>query len=186
MMNFKNKSLEEHYNQFCEFLPKGRAWQMARRDDSNFKKYIMSIYIQKIKEYDDMINAMITELQPESTTLYINEFEEMYKIPDSFIAKKTTLNDRRGDILFKKYRNKAFKLEDWLRIATFYGHTVVIKTPQSRDRANGWEFQIPLYDADYANSFSIEIYGSLDAKNTLLDLYTYLAPVYSRVYWFIT
>lgn len=123
MLFFNNENQEEIY---LNNLPKGRIYNKAYEENSNFNKVVKWIASQ-FKWLVDRYNLYFKGLFICKSDFFIEEFKKDYSIP-SKVFYPTTKDEHRADIKVKKYLmwgNRKFNFE---AIAYQYGICAIVKS----------------------------------------------------------
>jgi len=96
----ETKTNKEHTATLQYNLPSGRAFVKKFDNTSNLYKLLFA-WAKSFKLCDDDLNRLFNELNPETTTELITEWEKRFAIPDKQFTGTGTIDKRRQDVLAK-------------------------------------------------------------------------------------
>lgn len=128
-------------------LPTGLVWDAYRIAGKNAYK----LWAAFAQAYDDMSEALCRlalELSPYTTEQMIGEWERAVGLPDACLPVATTIEERRGLVLFRLAKRRWTTAAEWIELAALFGLQIEI-TP-------GWYVQEPaLYAFDYPKRYDV-------------------------------
>ena len=123
-MTFKNHTLEEHTNLIASCLPNDKLWLAKNITETNLRKFLKS-NADALVNIESKIVEYINEMSPETTELFLSEWEGALKIPDDCFPLADTVAQRRKYILAKLNSLSAVTKEDFENIAEILGFAPV-------------------------------------------------------------
>lgn len=131
-------TLEQHTKALGDFLPSGPVFQGAFNPDAILHKFLSGLAVEA-QQAEILISEYQNEFFPDTTNVYISEWESSLGIPDKCFTGTGTATERRRDIVCKILARGSQTLVDIQAIATKYGITVTIR----KDPATGWPWVWP-------------------------------------------
>jgi len=228
-MAFKRFSVEQHADFLANFLPDGRflrgkfaSVQFIFPEGSLFpldlphsfplieefpKDTVLRKYLRgkapEFKRINDLFITFLDELDPRSTTEFIEEWESAIKIPDSCIPLASTIEERRENVVLKLTSLSIQTEDDFRSLAEVLGFTITFQSDQflPYDLPHSFEIAQPInvflpvdlpfsFIGDTSSKFVFVITGNFgidDAKAEIFNcLVKSLAPSTYRVVLFYT
>lgn len=126
-MSLKNFSIENHTDFLANFLPNGRLTHAKFVESTNLRKYLKG-KAAEFKRLNDLFVTFLSELDPRSTTLFIENWESAIKIPDNCIPIASTIEDRRENVVLKLVSLSVQTEQDFKDLALTLGFTINFPT----------------------------------------------------------
>jgi len=118
-------TLEDHRLALSDYLPDGRTFEGKNIDGSNVKQLTEGLSGQN-KAAQDFICTLENEFIPDTTLLFLDEWERALGIPDSCFTGTGTNDERRQGILTKLASLGIQTLDDFVALAESLGLVVEI------------------------------------------------------------
>lgn len=122
-MSINTYSKEQVTNFLADLMPQGRAFSAKYYEGSNLRRYLEAKSIE-FKRFLDYLSTFLTEITPENTQIYIEEWESALGIPDDCIPLATTDDERRENIVLKLASLAIKTEEDYIHLASQFGFTI--------------------------------------------------------------
>lgn len=132
---------EEHTATLIYNLPSGKVFAKKFNVLSNLYKFLFAI-AKSFNLCDNDLNRLFNELNPETTTELITDWEKMVVIPDKQFTGTGTIEKRRQDVLAKMYAQGIQTTYDYTNYFELLGYDVDYIS-------NGNEASIYSYDYTY-------------------------------------
>ena len=136
----KQHTKEEHTNALAQYLPNGRLFEAKNINDSNFRQLLRGL-AGELFTAEGYLVTLEQEYFPDTTVLFIEEWEQALGIPDSCFSGTGDLDERRRDIVVKLASLGVQTVNDFVNLADTFGKTITITYPA--------ESPYPPYDIPY-------------------------------------
>jgi len=103
------------------YLPDGKALQAKLVPSKNSYKFLDAIALNFVLFADDA-EALLLEMNPETTEDLISRWEKEYGIPDQCLGIAPDLETRRKNILIKIGMNGVVSIQDFIDLAAKFGY----------------------------------------------------------------
>ncbi len=121
---FKRHSKEEHANSVAAYLPNDDLWAAKGIDGTNLRKLLLGLALSLARS-EDRLETVWEELDPSTTTDFIEQWESAVGIPDDCFSTQGTIEERRRNVVIKL--NAAIQTkEDFEALAALLGLTVIV------------------------------------------------------------
>lgn len=122
------RSHDEQTSALARFVPLGRLWRAFRIETTISRKLLKGLAYEMVR-IDDTIRLYESEMMPDETELFLDEWERAVGIPDAYgcLQGKGTVTQRRDAILIKLASLGVQTAEDFIELAELFGVTVTIK-----------------------------------------------------------
>ncbi len=127
MTFLKDITKEEQTDILGQYLPDGKVFLKKFDDTSNIRKVLLGLGAVWLQERQ-LINELFDEYNPETTTKFIEEWEETVGIPDDCFGNTGTDEERRTNILLKLSGINATTATQFEAVALILGFTVTIES----------------------------------------------------------
>lgn len=114
---------KEHTATLIYNLPSGKVFAKKFDTTSNLYKFLFAM-AKSFKLCDNDLNRLFNELNPETTTELITEWEKQYSIPDKQFTGTGTIEKRRQDVLAKMNAQGIQTTDDYTNFFTLLGYVV--------------------------------------------------------------
>ena len=181
-MTIINYTKEDHRQFLSSFLPLGKAWDAKNIDGKNLYKYLNALACNS-KRTNDLYVELLNEYFPDTTQLYISQWEKALGLPDDCIPIASTDEERRKNIIIKLTSISVQTEQDVIKLGELFGFTITFP--------NSITFQFPPYDVPFIpqggeeSSFALFIQGDFATDPIKADIFkcllTKLAPVGYRI-----
>lgn len=122
-MSIQRYSQDQTTNFVGHFVPSGRATAGKNCPEFNLYKLIKAIG-GEFKRFQDLMATFLEELDPRTTSIFLESWESALSIPDDCIPLATTVAERRENIVLK-LASLAIQTEDDLKnLASLFGFTI--------------------------------------------------------------
>lgn len=154
---FECHDVTEHAQAIAKFLPGGRAFEAAAIPDTVYNMFLRGIGSIN-KQAEDFIKLFDTELDINTTTAFLEPWENTLGIPDECFDTNTDIQTRRQQVLIKLASLGVQTEQDFIDLARLYGIEITILTGSEAGRFP-FTFPVILFDT------------SKEAKFTMLVVY---------------
>lgn len=125
---FTSHTTDEHATSIGQYLPGGPLFNSSLRPDTTFRKFLVGLG-QEFQRAEEQLGLLSSEIDPRSTTLFIEEWEQNVGIPDSCFIVANTLEERRTNILIKLVSSGVQTEQDFIDLGALLGFTITIEQP---------------------------------------------------------
>lgn len=166
---FKEHSPQEHAAALAGYLPGGNLFSAARIEGCIFYKLFLGL-AHEMKRAEEQFHILPLELDPRTTTLFIDEWEQNVGIPDDCFPVADTLEERRLNILLKLTSLGVQTEADFKGLAAILGFTITITRPTG--------ISFPPYDVPFTpqNERFFKFTWIVTADNIVLEIPPYDVP----------
>lgn len=119
-------TLYQHTKALGDFLPSGPIFQAAFNPDANLYKFLSGLAVVA-QNTENLIHSYQDEFFPDTTNIYLDEWESALGIPDGCFLGTGTASERQRDIVCKILSRGARTLDDIQEIATKFGITISVR-----------------------------------------------------------
>lgn len=128
MTSRPTRSLEEQTSALARFMPLGKLWRAFRIESTISSKLLRGIAHEMVR-IDDTIRLLESEMLPDTTTMFLDEWERAVGIPDSYGCLKGTgtIAERRDRVLVKLASLGVQTASDFVDLAAVFGVVVTIQ-----------------------------------------------------------
>ena len=120
-------SLERQSEILANYFPEGRAFA-GKRVAGSVSRLLLEGIAQEMLRSTDLVAEFRDEILPDTTTLFIEEWESAVGIPDDcFLTTTGTIVERRRNVLAKLVSLGVQTAADFVALAALFGITAVIK-----------------------------------------------------------
>jgi len=124
MTLFNEHNQSEMADSIADYLPNGPLFAGKKLTGSKMRELLLGLATQ-ITVAENKLETTWQELNPETTTLLIEEWESALGIPNACFSSSGTMADRRRNILVKL--NSSIQTEqDFIDLAALFGFTIQI------------------------------------------------------------
>lgn len=124
-----DKTKEDHTQSLADYLPGGYTFEAKNVVDSNLRALLRGM-ASELKITQDYITTFETEYFPDTTTLFLSEWEAALQIPDDCLIVEETADKRLRNIIIKLSNMNLQSTQDFVDLAALFG-VVVTVTPGS-------------------------------------------------------
>lgn len=156
-------SVEQQAQSLADYLPGGRCYHAKNIYDSNFRTLLRGM-AQELSRTDGNIDAFKTDIIPDATVYFIDEWEEAVGIPDSCFSGAGTLTERRRDVLIKLASLGVQTADDFESMASLFGLAVTVRSGTSF-ATFPLEFPVLLFSTEKDMRFTIVVDFPVTASN---------------------
>ncbi|PNX52008.1 MAG: hypothetical protein BV456_01020 [Thermoplasmata archaeon M8B2D] len=136
----ETKTNKEHTATLQYNLPSGRAFVKKFDNTSNLYKLLFA-WAKSFKLCDDDLNRLFNELNPETTTELITEWEKRFAIPDKQFTGTGTIDKRRQDVLAKMNAQGIQTEFDYENFLELLGYDVEIIGNGNAPEVYNWDWK---------------------------------------------
>ena len=120
-----NPSLKDHTDALAQYLPDGRTFEAKNIGDSNLRQLLEGL-AGEVRKAQGYICTLEREYYPDTTTLFIEEWEKAVGIPDSCFTGTESIEARRRDVAAKLGKMFVQTEQDFIDLAAHFGVAVTI------------------------------------------------------------
>lgn len=150
-----NKTRQEHTQALANYLPNGYMFEAKNIKDSNFRQLLRGIAGELFTAQGYLV-TLEQEYFPETTNLFLSEWESALGIPDSCFDGQGTNDDRRRDILVKLAASGVQTAEDFTDLAALFGVPILV-TPGIEAASFPISFPIIFFNTPSDSRYTIVI-----------------------------
>ena len=119
------RTKEEHTSALAAYLPNGKVFEAKNIEGSNLRAFLKGLS-GELFTAQNYITTLKEEYFPDTTTLFIDEWEATAGIPDSCFKGDGTIEERRRDVLVKLAASGVQTDQDFIDLAALFGVEVTI------------------------------------------------------------
>lgn len=154
-------------------LPTGMAWDAYRIVGKNAYK-LWSAFARSFDDATVALCRLVTELSPFSTEQLLPEWERAVSLPDACLPKATSLDQRRGWVVWRLAKRRWTTAQDWKDLAALFGLEIQITPGWYVQRPQLFEYRFPLGFDLFPKLGRFRVY--IDVMNTDFAGFEYGAP----------
>lgn len=125
-MIFPRRTLDEYTDSLAAYLPGGKLFGARSIQDSNFRKLLHGM-AGELYRVNGSLNDYASEITPDTTTRFIDEWESALGIPDDCFTGSGTIDERRRDVLTKLAGLGVQTVDDFEALGLVFGKTITVK-----------------------------------------------------------
>jgi hypothetical protein len=133
-------NLKEQARTIANYLPSGRAFG-AKTVDGSITNRLLCSFGHELLRSDALLEQFRTEILPDETLLFLDEWESAVGIPDDCFTGAGTDDERRRDILAKLVSLGVQTVGDFLALANIFGVDATIKGGSTH---GAFPFELPM------------------------------------------
>lgn len=118
---------EEHTNSLAAYMPNGPLFEAKNIADSNFRQLLKG-FAGELFTAEGYLITLEQEYFPDTTNLFLSEWESALGIPDDCFSGTGTNNERRRDILAKLSSLGIQTDTDFVALAALFGVTIEVNS----------------------------------------------------------
>ncbi len=120
-------SLEEQTQSLADYLPPGRAFGAKNVNGTNLRLFLRGL-AQEVLRVEDQIDIFRNEILPDTTTLFLDEWESAVEIPNGCLTVRDTPAARRELILTKLADMNLQTEQDFIDLAAIFGVAITVES----------------------------------------------------------
>jgi uncharacterized protein YmfQ (DUF2313 family) len=151
---FSRHTKEEHADALADYLPNDDFWKAKKIDGKKLRQLLLG-FARSAREAEDRLETVWEELDPSTTTLFINEWESAVGIPDDCFSGNGSIESRRLHVVIK-LSAAVQTAEDFEELAALLGFTVNVKSGTS-ESFFPFTFPILMFDTVTSAKFTIVV-----------------------------
>lgn len=124
-----HRTKEEHAQSLADYLPSGYTFEAKNVYDSNLRSLLRGL-ASELKITQDYISTFEDEYFPDTTKLFLSEWESALQIPDECLIVEETDDKRLRNIIIKLANMNLQMCSDFVNLASLFGVNVTC-TPGS-------------------------------------------------------
>lgn len=121
------RTKEQHANALAAYLPNGRMFEAKNIDGSNLRQLLRGL-AGELSTAQGYLKTLEEEYFPDTTELFLSEWERVVGIPDDCFDGAGTIAERRTAVIVKLVSLGAQTAEDFEVIAALFGKTVTVSS----------------------------------------------------------
>ena len=119
------RTVENHTQSLANYLPNGRMFEAKNVYDSNFRMLLRGL-AGELFTAEGYLDTLEQEFYPDTTTLFLSDWERALGIPDHCFTGTGTVIERRRAIIAKLTGMWVQTIDDFIALAAIFGITVVV------------------------------------------------------------
>lgn len=123
---FTRHTKEEHADVLADYLPNDDLWKAKKIDGKKLRQLLLGLALSAQKA-EDQLETVWEELDPSTTTLFIDDWEKALGIPDDCFPGTGTIEDRRLHVIIK-LSSSVQTAADFEALAALLGVTVTVQS----------------------------------------------------------
>ena len=153
---------DDFLHQLLSLLPPGKAWS---REGLAILTSVLDGIAPEFARVQDRADALLLELDPNTVTEMIDEWESAYGLPDDCMPAVVTIGDRRAALIARLQEAQGHNPADYSAMGVALGHatTDVLRRPYSAFTA-GSPAGVPIYGAQWLFVFDVHYMTNLVAS----------------------
>lgn len=126
---FTRHTKEQHADVLADYLPNDDFWKAKKIDGKKLRQLLLGLALTAQKA-EDQLETVWEELDPSTTTLFINDWESALGIPDDCFSGTGTIEDRRLHVIIK-LSSSVQTADDFVALAALLGLEVTVEAGNS-------------------------------------------------------
>lgn len=123
MLTFKRRSIEEYTDSLAGYLPDDPLFLAKKKNGTNLRSLLRGMAWELFR-VNGSLSAYASDVIPDETERFIDEWERVVGIPDGCFSGAGTLEERRRDVLIKLAALGVQTAEDFVGLAAKLGVVV--------------------------------------------------------------
>jgi uncharacterized protein YmfQ (DUF2313 family) len=145
MTYIKERTYTEQAGILASYLPDNECFGKKSIGNGNLRKVLIGLAGEFLR-FRGTINQLVEEYFPDSTTLFIEDWEKVVGIPDECFPVASTLEERRTNVLLKLAGTNATTAKQFEEIADILGFDIEVTNATDFSQFP-YQFPIPLLSA---------------------------------------
>ena len=121
----KERTQPQQADTLAQYLRDDSLHEAKNRDDSTLRKILLGLASEWLN-FRNKTNEVLSEYNPQKTTLLIQEWEQFVGIPDNCIAVASTIQQRRLNVLLKLAGINATTEKQFKNVASILGYNIEV------------------------------------------------------------